>query len=124
MSEPDKSLHVDEDWKARAQAEKAKAAAPSPPPSAAPSEPAEPEPELPPASMMLLLSMLATQAMMALGHDPRGDGKPHLAEARHFIDLLAVIEQKTKGNLDETEARSLEEILHQLRMAFVQAGKR
>lgn len=65
---------------------------------------------------------LATSAMMQLGEMP---APPEMqiavdpAAARGTIDLLTVLEKKTKGNLDENEARLLEELLHALRMSYV-----
>ncbi|MFN3193559.1 MAG: DUF1844 domain-containing protein [Aureliella sp.] len=79
-------------------------------------------PPPPPASMSFLVTSLATQAMAALGQIPGDDGKPlpmNLDYAKHFIDLLGVLEEKTKGNLDEAESKFLEETLHQMRMMFV-----
>ena len=43
----------------------------------------------------------------------------HMGLARHYIDTLAVLDEKTKGNLDEEESAMLEQALHQLRMLFV-----
>jgi hypothetical protein len=45
----------------------------------------------------------------------------NLATARHFIDTLAMLEAKTRGNLSTEEGRLLEEIQHQLRTLFVEA---
>jgi hypothetical protein len=39
--------------------------------------------------------------------------------ARHLIDLLGVIEEKTRGNLTADEAAMLEQMLHQLRMLYL-----
>ena len=70
----------------------------------------------------MLVQMLATQSMAALGLVPGPDGKTHKepAIAKHFIDLLAVLEAKSKGNLDAAEAKMLDSLLHDLRMAYVQ----
>ncbi|MEM8735052.1 MAG: DUF1844 domain-containing protein [Planctomycetota bacterium] len=79
-------------------------------------------PPPPPASMSFLVTSLATQAMAALGQIPGEDGNPmpmNLDYAKHFIDLLGVLEEKTKGNLDESESKFLEDTLHQMRMMFV-----
>ena len=65
---------------------------------------------------------LATSAMMQLGEMqvPPGMSVPvDPAAARQTIDLLTMLEQKTKGNLDAEEARLLEELLHALRMSYV-----
>ena len=60
--------------------------------------------------------------MVALGFLPdpsTGKPNPNRVVAKHFIDTLGVIEEKTKGNLTDEEAQFLSETLHQLRMAFV-----
>lgn len=69
-----------------------------------------------------LLISLSTQALMHLGEIPDlegGESQRDLAAARHIIDLIAVLERKTKGNLDADEAALLERILYDLRMRFV-----
>ena len=69
-----------------------------------------------------LLISLSTQALMHLGEIPDlegGDARRDLAAARHIIDLIAVLERKTAGNLDADEAALLERILYDLRMRFV-----
>jgi len=80
---------------------------------------------IPPPSFTTLLQMLATQAMAAMGLIPGPDGKSHkeLAVAKHFVDLLGVLDVKCRGNLDAAEAKVLDSLLHDLRMAFVQASK-
>ena len=83
-------------------------------------------PEIPPASFATLVSMLATQAMVALGQiaDPQS-GQPvkRLPLAQHFIDSLSVLEEKTRGNLTPVESGMLTNILYELRMCFVAAQK-
>jgi hypothetical protein len=82
------------------------------------------EEKLPPPSFSLLVATLGSQAMVALGQVPNPlDGKTEvrLDLARHAIEMLAILEQKTKGNLDADESRMLESVLHQLRMAFIAA---
>lgn len=84
---------------------------------------AEPRPE--PTLSTLLLS-LSTQALMHLGEIPDlATGKPSrdLPAARGIIDLLAVLEHKTRGNLDSAEAALLERILYDLRMRFVELSR-
>jgi len=79
---------------------------------------------LPPPSFSLLVMTFASQAMVAFGHAPNPiDGKTEvrLELARHAIDMLDILEQKTKGNLTAEEAAMIESVLHQLRMAFVEA---
>ena len=89
-------------------------------------EPAQALGAPPPATLMLLVTTLATQAMGAMGLMPDEQGKQlpvHLDFARHFIDMLAVLEEKTKGNVSDEEKTYLADALHQLRIAFVAVSK-
>ncbi len=107
---------------------------PSEPPLAEPPapEPAESAAEahgrrgpVPPASFELLVFSLALQAQMELGlGDPSEGQVPDLDIARHTIDLLAILQQKTKGNLTLEEQRLLENTLTELRFRYVQAVER
>lgn len=84
------------------------------------------EPQLPPASFPTLVSLLASQAMAALGQLPDpATNQPviRLGMAKHFIDSLDVLEQKTKGNLTEVEAGMLENMLYELRLLYVAKQK-
>ena len=79
---------------------------------------------IPPASFDLLVMTHASQAMLAMGFMPdptSGEIVKNLKLAGHHVDMLGILEEKTKGNLTEAEAAMLENSLHQLRMAFVQA---
>ncbi len=81
--------------------------------------------ELPPATFPILVTTFATQAMAALGQLPDPiEGKPVVRKelAKFQIDMLGVLEEKTKGNLSSEESNMLTDVLHQLRMAFVAAG--
>jgi hypothetical protein len=67
---------------------------------------------------------LASTALIALGKMPAPDGAPHpidVETARHLIDVLAMLETKTKGNLDEAEQKLLASLIYDLRVAFVDA---
>jgi hypothetical protein len=79
---------------------------------------------LPPADFSFLVSSLMFQAQMELGLLHFGDEKeqpePNLPRAKHSIDLLGVIEEKTKGNLTVEEQRLLENGLTELRFRFIQ----
>ena len=80
--------------------------------------------QIPPASFSFLISTLAAQAMTAMGQapDPRSGKKEVQPElARHFIDSIAVLEEKTKGNLTTDEAQLVQAVLHQLRIFYVEA---
>lgn len=81
---------------------------------------------LPPADFSMLVGMFSTQAMVSLGVIPNPEtGKPqrNLPLAKHFIDLLEVLQDKTRRNLTGHEANLLEGSLHELRMAFVELSK-
>ena len=79
-------------------------------------------PPLPPASFDMLVLSLAMQAQMELGGGGmRQEGQaPNLDIARHTIDLLAMLREKTKGNLSMEENRMLENTLTELRFRYVQ----
>lgn len=69
---------------------------------------------------------LASQALMSLGLAPdpaSGVAHKDLVEARGLIDILSMLEEKTRGNLDEDEARMMEEMLYELRMQFVRVTR-
>ena len=124
---PEKKIVIDRDWKEQVRQEKEKQtegeAAPSPASEETVGDAAQ---AMPPADFTLLISMLATQAFSAMGLMPdpvSGETSRHPEVAKHMIDLLGMLETKTKGNLSPDEAAALESILHQLRMAYVAAGK-
>jgi hypothetical protein len=84
------------------------------------------EQTLPPASFSTLVTLLATQAMAALGRipDPQANKSVvRLPMAKHFIDSIEVLQAKTKGNLTEVEAGMLDSMLFELRMLYVAAQK-
>ena len=67
---------------------------------------------------------LASSAMVALGKMQAPGGEPiaiDLQDAKYLIDVLGMLEQKTKGNLDESEAKLLQSLLYDLRVAYVDA---
>jgi len=129
MSEEEEpKLIIDEDWKSQVEREreelkKEEANESSDSAAAEGEEAAEGElPPPPPATFSFLVTTLASQAMAALGQIPGDDGQPlpvNLDYARHFIDLISTLEEKTKGNLDEEESSFVEQTLHQMRMMFV-----
>ncbi|MEL7497554.1 MAG: DUF1844 domain-containing protein [Planctomycetota bacterium] len=82
----------------------------------------EPVGEMPPASFLGLLSMLGSQAMAALGVLPDfATGETHVNRpfAKHCIDMIGIIQEKTKNNLTDDEAAHIRDALHQLRMMYV-----
>jgi len=79
-------------------------------------------PELPPADFDFLVYSLRLQAEMNMGLLPFGEiEKPDYELARHHIDLLAMLQDKTKGNLTIEEQRALDNSITELRFRFVQA---
>jgi Domain of unknown function (DUF1844) len=80
---------------------------------------------LPPPSMTFIVLSLRAQAEMQLGLMHFGEEekpKPELGMARHTIDLMAVLLEKTKGNLTIEEQRYLENSLTELRFRFIQVS--
>ena len=78
-------------------------------------------PPLPAASFELLVMSLGVQAQMELTAPNDDDAPPpNLDMARHTIDLLAVLQEKTKGNLSLEESRRLDNTLTALRFRYVQ----
>lgn len=74
------------------------------------------------------LMSLAASALVQLGEapDPETGEQPErdLGAARQTIDVLALLQDKTSGNLDEAEERLLRNLVRDLRFRFVQAAKR
>ncbi|HUP24234.1 MAG TPA: DUF1844 domain-containing protein [Thermoanaerobaculia bacterium] len=108
----------------------------APDPRSDPAAPTRPEP--PPApgpgeteasgspQFLDLVDLLCQQVALALG-DPRlgaGAPPPDLQLARLYIDLLAVLQEKTRGNLTDEEAAVLEELVYRFRMLYVEKQQR
>jgi hypothetical protein len=69
---------------------------------------------------------LSHSALMHLGEAPNpetGSVEKNLALARQSIDLIGMLEEKTKGNLTGEEERLIGQILYDLRMRFVELSK-
>jgi hypothetical protein len=113
--------------------------APAPsPPTAPPQDKKQPRPSAPPSpaahahsggdplddptSFLSLIMSLASNAASSLGmmpHPVTGETGVDLKTAKHWIDVLGMLEQKTSGNLDEQEAQVIEGLLADLRMQYV-----
>jgi len=124
-NEPDSApkILVDTDWKAEAQAEKERLTKKA---EEAEAKDGPRSGEMPPASFQMLVGTIASQAVMGLGavRDPKSGGVVvDLDAARFAIDLLGVIEQKTKGNLTDEEAKDISQALAELRQRFVQVSE-
>ena len=117
----EKKIIVDEDWKHQAEKEKEILEA---------KEEAEKKQEtqekrrgpLPKGDFMGLISMLFTQTLFSLGFVQVKEGEkrePDLALAKYNIDMLEMLEEKTKGNLSKEEQKALTHTLNELRMGYV-----
>lgn len=76
----------------------------------------------PVADFKFFITTLALQASIALGHmanPSTGKTEKDPAQAKFIIDTLAMLQEKTKGNLSKEESDLLENLLYELRIAFV-----
>ncbi|MFN0134195.1 MAG: DUF1844 domain-containing protein [Phycisphaerales bacterium] len=127
MSDTPKII-VDSDWKSQAQAEKERlTAAEKAKPAAPPAGGTADDPyALPAADFDELVRMFASQVLLYLGAfpDPESGRRLVSLEAAKFnIDMLALVETKTKGNLTPDETQTLTKVLYELRMQFVEVSK-
>jgi len=81
-------------------------------------EPTDTQRELPTVSFASFVVSLATSAMSHLGEGP--GAAMDLELARHSIDVLGLLRDKTKGNLDDEESRLLETVLYETRMKYME----
>jgi len=145
MAEEKPSLHIDTDWKKQAQEEKKRLAeeeqkkrqaestspprpapgisSPTPGAGAAPGGRASSRGtrEMPEASFGTLVQSILTQILFYLGDISTRGGEPmvNLDMAKHHIDTLNILEEKTKGNLTQDEQRLLDAALYESRMRYV-----
>lgn len=89
-------------------------------------KPQQPSTEHPPITFSAFLVSLSTQALVCLGEvaSPE-DGQIHkdLDAARELIDIIAMLKDKTRGNVDPEEEKLVENILYDLRMRFVRTAR-
>ena len=82
-----------------------------------------PKTPLPPPTLSFLAGTLYLQGAMAMGllPNPVSDKQPavRIDQARHAIELLTMLQQKTEGNRTPEESEEIEDMLHQLRLAFI-----
>lgn len=140
MADEKPTLHVDSDWKRQAQEEKQRLieeerkrqAAQAPQPQASAAGPQAPEiggepgrRQLPPASFGALVQTLLTQTLYYLGDlaTRTGGSSVNLDMAKHQIDTMAVLEEKTRGNLSDDEKRLLDTALYEARMRYVSVAQ-
>ena len=134
MSHPEESnsdsepkIVVDSDWKEQVAKEKEGNATDytesiSDTPSTEGNKSDDDMPPIPPASFEVLITMLFTQAMAMLGQMPdptSGETKVNKPLAKHYIDTMEMLSEKTQGNLSDEESKIQSEALHALRMTYV-----
>ncbi len=137
MAEEQPSLHIDTDWKKQAQEEKRKMAEQA----AKSKETAVAAPagggatvgapaggrrgrtprELPPAGMASLIQSLMTQVLYYLGDLPSAGGQTimDVDMAKHQLDTLSILEEKTANNLTEDEKALMDAALYETRSRFI-----
>ena len=125
MAEPIQK-RVDESWKEQAEREKrgtGGAAAPGERREAREATQAARDAEGPlEARFDLFLSGLAVETLIALGdmaHPATRKQAANLPQAKYLIDLLGILEEKTKGNLTADEGKLFQDTLYQLRMRYL-----
>lgn len=82
---------------------------------------------LPEVNFNSLIFSLSSSALLHLGEiaDPNtGEKKKDLPMAKHSVDIIAMLKEKTKGNLDDEEKKFLDSILTDLRLRYVKAVKK
>ena len=124
---PEKKLIIDEDWKSQVEAEKeaARQTVEAEKPAQVGPAPGARGP-LPPPDLTFLVSTLYLQGAMSLGLLPNpvtNKADVQLDQAKHSIDLLTMLQQKTEGNRTPQESDELEAALHELRMTYVQVNE-
>jgi hypothetical protein len=80
---------------------------------------------LPPVDFSTFALSLGSSALMHLGEVEGPDGAPHtdLSLAKHTIDILAMLVDKTRGNLSPPEEQLLAGLVYDLRLRYVEAAK-
>lgn len=85
------------------------------------------EAQLPEINFSTFIISLSTQALMHLGEiaDPlSGKAETDLPIAKQMIDIISLLQEKTRGNLDSGEQQLVEDVLYDLRLRYVDAVKR
>lgn len=112
----EKKIIIDDDWKQEAQREKERLAAET-------AAAADADGPMPAPSFLELLNLLVMQSLVGLGaiSGPGGERiPPNLEVAKHYIDMLQMLEEKTKGNLNAEEQKVLDQTLYEIRMRYIQ----
>ena len=81
---------------------------------------------MPPPTLEIVATSMGMQAMMSMGLMPypgQSETKVYLNQAKHFIDTIAMLQEKTEGNRTDEETKLFEHLLHELRMVYVSVQK-
>jgi hypothetical protein len=84
------------------------------------------KPPLPEANFTSLIFSLSSSALFHFGEIPdpnTGEKKQDLPLAKHAIDTISMLQEKTRGNLTEEEQKFLDSVLTDLKWRFVKAAK-
>jgi hypothetical protein len=122
----ERKVHVDEDWKQSVQEEKERLrqeqqAGAQAEPSGADQGPAEPQ-NLPEPSVQALVADFYQQALVSLGviENPITGEKTRVPQvASYLIDMIDMLHTKMEGNLTENEEKYMTNVLHDLRMRYI-----
>lgn len=82
---------------------------------------------LPAINFSTFIISLSTQALMHLGEIPdplSGKVERDISVGKQMIDIIGVLSEKTRGNLDQGEEKLMEDILFDLRMKYVEAVRK
>lgn len=121
MSDEEPKIFIDEDWKSQVDREREEALQQqeTPEPKDSPDEQGEAPDDT--SLFEVMFSGMAAQAMMALGlmaEEGQKEVMVDLGLAKHLIDTMAMLQEKTKGNLTEREEASLGQAVSELQRAF------
>jgi hypothetical protein len=86
---------------------------------------APPYPPLPEVNFSTFIVSLSTEILFHLGeipHPETGERQKNLPLAKHAIDTLVMLQEKTRGNLNEEEKKLLEHMLYDLRLCFIRSS--
>lgn len=87
----------------------------------------DPSPVLPPVDFQTLVISLGSSVLMHLGAVTEGDAgtaQVDLPLAKHSIDVLVMLQEKTKGNLTDAEADLLQGLIYDLRLRYIEVARK
>jgi hypothetical protein len=82
----------------------------------------EKDPDYPPINFTNFVLSLSTSALFHFGDFPDQDGgktQKNLPAAKQTIDILDMLNEKTKGNLNENETQLIQGVLYELKLRYV-----